>query len=232
MRVRRSLAWLLAAALAGLAAAALARYLPPSLAGLKAHMHALGAYGAAHPLRAGGLFAILCTAFSALPLPGAELLAVAAGTIFGFVAGTLLVAVSVTLGSCGAFLTGRFLLRGAVRRYLPSRLPVLARGLEREGAFYLFALRMIPAVPFFVVNLAMGATSLRLATFAWVSAIGMLPAIMAYVNAGRMLGRLHSLSGILSPGILASFAVLGLLPLAARRLVLAWRHRSGGGPVI
>ncbi len=226
MRGRRILALLMVLAVAALAAAAVTRHLPaPSLAGLKSHMHALEAFAAAHPARASALFVVLCTAFSALPLPGAELLAVAAGTLFGLIEGTALVAFSVTLGSCGAFLIGRFLLRGAVQRHLQSRLTALARGLEREGAFYLFALRMIPAIPFFVVNLAMGATSLRLATFAWVSAIGMLPAIAAYVNAGRMLGHLHSLTGILSPGILASFAVLGLLPLAARRLVLAWRRR-------
>jgi len=142
--------------------------------------------------------------------------------------GWLLATFAVTLGSCGAFLIGRFLLRGALRRHLQSRLTLLAQGLEREGAFYLFALRMIPAIPFFVVNVAMGATSLRLATFAWVSAIGMLPAVIAYVNAGRALGRLQSLSGILSPGILAAFAGLGLLPLVTRRLVLALRRRHSG----
>ena len=226
MRGRWILASLIVLAVAALAAAALSRHLPaPSLAGLKFHMRALAAFGAAHPIRAAGLFVVLCAFFSALPVPGAELLAVAAGTLFGLVEGTALVAFSVTLGSCGAFLIGRFLLRGAVRRHLQSRLAALGRGLEREGAFYLFALRMIPAIPFFVVNVAMGATSLRLATFAWVSAIGMLPAIAAYVNAGRMLGQLRSLSGILSPGLLASFAVLGLLPLAGRRVVLAWRRR-------
>jgi uncharacterized membrane protein YdjX (TVP38/TMEM64 family) len=226
MRAWRILAWLLVAALAGLAAAALARHPSlPSLAGLKTHMSTLAAYSRAHPVRAALLFVVLCAFFSALPLPGAELLAVAAGMMFGLLEGTLLVAVSVTLGSCGAFLIGRFLLRGAVQRHLQSRLALVARGLAREGAFYLFALRMIPAVPFFVVNVAMGATTLRLGTFAWVSAIGMLPAIVAYVNAGRMLGRLQSLSGILSPGILASFVVLGLLPLVTRRLVLAWRRR-------
>jgi uncharacterized membrane protein YdjX (TVP38/TMEM64 family) len=230
MRWRRIFGWLLAMMLAALATAALSRHLPPPpVAGLKTHMRALAAYGAMYPVRLAVLFVIVCIGFSALPLPGAELLAVAAGAMFGLIEGTLLVAFAVTLGSCGAFLTGRFVLRGPVERYLRSRLTILAQGLEREGAFYLFALRMIPAIPFFVVNVAMGATSLRLATFAWVSAIGMLPAIIAYVNAGRMLGRLQSLAGILSPGILASFAVLGLLPLAARRLVLALRRRLGSG---
>ncbi len=227
---RRILGWALVAALAGLAAFALSRHLKlPSLAELKMHARALAAYGVAHPFRLPGLFVIVCAFLSALPLPGAELLAVAAGAVFGLVEGTLLIAFAVTLGSCGAFLIGRFLLRGAVRRHLQSRLTLLARGIEREGAFYLFALRMIPAIPFFVVNVAMGATSLRLRTFAWVSALGMLPAIVAYVNAGRALGRLQSLSGILSPGILASFAVLGLLPLLTRRLVLVLRRRFRSG---
>ncbi|HUA76739.1 MAG TPA: VTT domain-containing protein [Acetobacteraceae bacterium] len=226
MRGRWTLTLLVLAILAGLAVSLAFRHPPlPSLSSLKSHMHALAAYNSFRPFQAAFFFAVICAGFSALPLPGAELLAVAAGTMFGLVEGTVLVALSVTLGSCGAFLIGRFLLRGAVERHLRPRLTLLARGLEREGAFYLFALRMIPAIPFFVVNVAMGATPLRLATFAWVSAIGMLPAIVAYVNAGRMLGRLQSLSGILSPGILASFALLGLLPLAARRLVLAWRRR-------
>ncbi len=228
MRWRRSLGWLLVLALAGLAALLLSRHLPlPSPAELKARLHALEALVARYPLAAAALYLSLGAAFAALPIPGAEMLAVAAGTLFGLVEGTALVAVSATLGSCGAFLAGRFLLGDALMRHLRSRLSALAQGIEREGAFYLFALRMIPAIPFFVVNVAMGATSLPLATFAWVSAIGMLPAIIAYVNAGRMLGQLQSLSGILSPGVLASFAVLGLLPLAGRRLVLALRRRRG-----
>ncbi|HUC19405.1 MAG TPA: VTT domain-containing protein [Acetobacteraceae bacterium] len=236
MRWRRILGWLLAAAvaltvaLAALAAVALSRHLNlPSLAELKMHARALAALSAAHPFRLRGLFVIICACFSALPLPGAELLVVAAGAMFGLVEGTLLAVLAVTLGSCGAFLIGRFLLHGGVRRHLQSRLTLLALGIEREGAFYLFALRMIPAIPFFVVNVAMGATSLGLATFAWVSAIGMLPAVAAYVNAGRAVGRLQSLSGILSPGILASLAVLGLLPLVTRRLILALHRRFRPG---
>jgi uncharacterized membrane protein YdjX (TVP38/TMEM64 family) len=217
-------ALLLAALIAGLAL----HLVPmPSLAGLRAREHALAAYGAQHPVRLAGLFAIFVVVFTALPLPGAELLTIAAGALFGLVAGTVLVSFASTIGACGAFAMGRWWLRDAARRHLTAPLGAFMRGVEREGAFYLFALRMIPAFPFFIINVLMGVTSLRLATFYWVSQIGMLPATIAYVNAGRELGGLHSLSGIVSPGMLASFAVIGLLPLAARRLVAVLRRRSG-----
>jgi uncharacterized membrane protein YdjX (TVP38/TMEM64 family) len=229
MSFRYILLCLLILALAALVATLFLHLLPmPSLAALHNREHDLEMYGEAHPFRLAAVFVIAYLAFAALPLPGAELLTIAAGSLFGLVEGTLLVSFAAMIGSCSAFLLGRFLLGDAARRHLASRLAIVAREIENEGPFYLFALRMIPAIPFFVLNVAMGATSLKLTTFYWVSQLGMLPATIAYVNAGREIGQLDSLSGILSPGTLAAFAVLGLLPLAARRLVPILRRRLQG----
>ena len=120
----------------------------------------------------------------------------------------------------------RTLFRDVVRRRLGPHLAAIDAGMRREGAFYLFSLRLIPVFPFFVVNAAMGLTDLPLAMFAVVSQIGMLPATAVYINAGQELGRLDSLAGIISPGLLLAFALLGLLPLAARRAIALWRARK------
>jgi uncharacterized membrane protein YdjX (TVP38/TMEM64 family) len=229
MGPRHVLAVLLAFGLAAFLAALTLHLLPmPSLAALRGHEDDLTAYGAAYPLRLAAIFVIAYVVLAPLPVPAAELLTVAAGTLFGLAEGVVLVSIAAMIGSCGAFLLGRFLLGRALRRRLAGRIAMVARGVEREGAFYLFALHMIPAMPFFIVNMAMGATSLRLATFCWVSQLGILPIVIAYVNAGIEIGRFHSLSGILSPGVLATFAVLGVLPLAARPLVATLRRRIGG----
>jgi uncharacterized membrane protein YdjX (TVP38/TMEM64 family) len=224
-RITGSLAVLLLAALiTGLAL----HFMPmPTLAGLRTGERAVAAYGAQYPVRLAGLYLVFVAAFSALPLPGAELLTVGAGALFGLIEGTVLVSFASTIGACGAFLMGRWWLRDAARRLLTARLSALMRGVEREGALYLFAMRMIPAFPFFIINVLMGVTSLRMVTFYWVSQLGMLPATIAYVNAGRELGQLQSLSGILSPGVIISFVVIGLLPLAARRLLAVLRRRFG-----
>jgi uncharacterized membrane protein YdjX (TVP38/TMEM64 family) len=212
--------WLPALVAAGLLAVLVVRVLPMlSLAGLETHRQALSAYGAAHPVRTAAGFVALYVGFAALPLPGAELLTIAAGALFGLVEGTVLVSFASSIGATLAFLLSRLWLRDMVRRRFAARAGTLARGIEREGAFYLFALRLIPLIPFFLVNLLMGLTGLRATTFFWVSQIGMLPATIAYVNAGLRLAQLRSLSGVLSPQVLLSFVILGLLPLAARYLV-------------
>ncbi|MDA8052046.1 MAG: VTT domain-containing protein [Rhodospirillales bacterium] len=215
--------------LAGLAAAFALHLLPmPTLGDVRAHEEMLKAYGARHPLRLAGVYAAGVVVFGALPLPGAEVLAIGAGALFGLVEGTALIAIAGTIGACGAFLFGRWWLGDAVKRVLGGRFGGVAAGFEREGAFYLFALRLFPAVPFFVVNVLMGATRMRLVTFYWVSQVAMLPAILAYVNAGRALGHMKGMADILSPGVLASFAVIGILPLAARHGVAALRRRRVG----
>ncbi len=195
------------------------------LARLKAEQAALAGEVAAHPWRAAGLFLLFYVTVTALSVPGAALLSLVAGALFGLLEGTLLVSVAATLGATLAMLSSRFVLRDWVQGRCGPLLEGIDRGLARDGAFYLFALRLVPAFPFFLINLAMGLTRLPLRTFAWVSLLGMLPGTLVYVNAGRELGQLDSLAGILSPGLLGAFALLGLFPLLARRLLDTLRAR-------
>lgn len=181
----------------------------------------LEAQVSAHPWQAALLYLLGYVAVTALSIPGAALLTLLGGALFGLLGGTLLVSLASTLGATLAMLGSRYLLRGAVQRRFAQRLAAIDRGIEREGPFYLFALRLVPLFPFVLINLAMGLTRLPARTFWWVSQLGMLPGTLVYVNAGRELGRLDSLEGILSPGLLGAFALLGLFPLLARRL-LAW----------
>ncbi len=226
MNSRHLLTFLVLSAFAALIAALSLRLLPMlSFAGLQAHEHVLAAYGASHPLPVAAIFVIVYVLLAPLPLPAAELLTIAAGTLFGLVEGIALVFLAAAIGSCSAFLLGRFLARDLVRRHLSGGLAAVVHRIETEGAFYLFALHMVPVLPFFVINMAMGTTSFRLASFCWASQLGALPFIIAYVDAGCEIGRFDSLSAILSPGLLAAFAGLGLLPLGFRRLAPIMRQR-------
>ena len=181
----------------------------------------------ARPLLTLGSYAGLYALMAALSLPGAAVMTLAGAALFGFWPALLAVSFASTLGATGACAASRFLLRNWVRERFQARLERMDAGLEREGAFYLFSLRLIPAVPFFVINLAMGLTPMRLWTFYWVSQAGMLPGTMVYVNAGTRLGEIESLSGIASWPVLASLALLGLFPLAARAVMRAVRARRG-----
>ena len=192
-----------------------------SLAELKEREQEWRSQQSANPLGFALGFAAIYVASTALSLPGATLLTLMAGYLFGLMGGTLLVSVCSTIGATLAFWGSRYLFRDFVRERWGHRLKALDEGIEREGAWYLFALRLVPAFPFFIVNLAMGLTPIRTLTYVVVSQIGMLPATMAYVNAGRELNRIESLSGILQPVTLLSFAAIGLLPIFLRR-VLSW----------
>lgn len=197
-----------------------------SLDALKAQRGALLAQQAASPwLFAAAFFAVyvLCTALS---FPGATILTLAAGALFGTLWGTVLVSFASTLGATLAFLGARHLFRAGLQARYGGRLKALNAGIEREGAFYLFTLRLVPVVPFFLVNLAMGLTPLPTRTFVWVSQLGMLLGTLAYVNAGTQLAQLTSLQGVLSPALLGAFVLLGLLPLIAKRLVETLRARA------
>jgi pyruvate/2-oxoglutarate dehydrogenase complex dihydrolipoamide dehydrogenase (E3) component/uncharacterized membrane protein YdjX (TVP38/TMEM64 family) len=179
----------------------------------------------ANPLRAALAFGALYVLATTLSLPGAALLTLFAGAVFGLWRGLLIVSFASSIGATLAMLVARYLLRDSVRWRFGARLERIDAGIEREGGFYLFALRLVPVFPFFVINLAMGLTAIRAWTFYWVSQLGMLAGTFVYVNAGRELGGLQSAAGILSPGLLLAFAALGLLPLVARRVLGKLRAR-------
>jgi uncharacterized membrane protein YdjX (TVP38/TMEM64 family) len=165
--------------------------------------------------------------FVTLSLPGAAVMTLAGGALFGVIAGTLIVSFASTIGATLACFISRYLLRDWVRTRFGDRFLKIDKGIEEEGPFYLFSLRLVPIFPFFIINLLMGLTPMRLGTFYWVSQIGMFPATLVYVNAGRELSKIESLSGILSPGVMLSFVLLGLLPIAARK-ILGWYKLKKG----
>jgi pyruvate/2-oxoglutarate dehydrogenase complex dihydrolipoamide dehydrogenase (E3) component/uncharacterized membrane protein YdjX (TVP38/TMEM64 family) len=192
---------------------------------IKAEQARLASRFHAHPIGTAAAFFALYVAVAALALPGAALLTLVAGAIFGFVWGTVLVSFASSIGATLSFLLSRFVLRDWVRRRYASRVAGVDRGIEKEGAFYLFTLRLIPAVPFFVVNVLMGLTALRTRTFYWVSQLGMFAGTLVYVNAGTQLAAIESPRGILSPGLIGAFVVLGFFPLIAKRAVEIGRSR-------
>jgi pyruvate/2-oxoglutarate dehydrogenase complex dihydrolipoamide dehydrogenase (E3) component/uncharacterized membrane protein YdjX (TVP38/TMEM64 family) len=163
-----------------------------------------------------GIYFAVYVAVTALSLPGAALMTLVGGAIFGFVAGTVLVSFASTIGATLAFLLARFLFRDAVQRRFGPYLRTVNDGVERDGALYLFMLRLVPVFPFFVINLVMALTPMRTLTFFVVSQVGMLAGTMVYVNAGTQIAQVDSLAGILSPQLLGAFALLGIFPLLAR----------------
>ena len=197
-----------------------------TLENLKVQQTGIAYYRQVHPLLAAALYAALYIAVTALSLPGAAILTLAGGAIFGLFWSTLLVSFASSIGATLAFLAARFLLRDWVRARFGARLKAIETGLERDGAYYLFTLRLLPVFPFFLINLAMGLTPMKTWTFYWISQIGMLAGTVVYVNAGTQLAKIDSLSGILSPALLASFALLGLFPLLTKKLLAAWQSRK------
>ena len=164
-------------------------------------------------------FFAVYVAVTGLSLPGAAIMTLVAGALFGLWTGTLLASFASSLGATLAFLFSRYVLRDAVQNRFAHHLGAINKGIEREGALYLFTLRLVPVFPFFVINLVMGLMPIRTLTFYWVSQVGMLAGTVVYVNAGTQLGQLESLSGILSPGIILSFVLLGVFPLLAKAIV-------------
>ncbi|TMJ12502.1 MAG: pyridine nucleotide-disulfide oxidoreductase [Alphaproteobacteria bacterium] len=192
---------------------------------LKARQAELAAFVEANPLQAIAAFFLLYVAVTALSLPGAAIMTLAAGAIFGLWRGTLIVSFASTIGASLAFLSSRYVLRDWVKARFGARIDAIDRGIERDGAFYLLTLRLIPAFPFFLINLAMGLTAMRLATFYLVSQAGMLPGTIVYVNAGTQLAALTGTAGIFSPALIGSFVLLGLFPLVAKFALGRWKRR-------
>jgi len=219
--------WLLAGLVALLAlflALDLGRFL--SLAAIKSSQAELQAWRAAQPLLAALSFFAGYVAVTALSLPGALVMTLAAGALFGLGYGTLIVSFASSIGATLAFLASRWLLGGWVQSRFGDRLAGLNAGIAKEGGWYLFTLRLVPVLPFFVINLAMGVTSLRTGTFYAVSQLGMLAGTLVYVNAGTQLAHIDSLSGIVSPGVLGSLLLLGVFPLVAKKIVEGFRSRK------
>lgn len=162
---------------------------------------------------------------TALSLPGAVILTLAGGGLFGLGVGLLVVSFASTIGATCACLVSRFLLRDWVQSRFADKLVAINAGVEREGPFYLFSLRLVPIFPFFVINLVMGVTKMPALTYYWVSQLGMLPGTLVYVNAGKELGKIETLGGILSPSLITSFVLLGLFPIMVKKL-LGWYKRK------
>ncbi|WP_111496939.1 FAD-dependent oxidoreductase [Marinobacter bohaiensis] len=180
---------------------------------------------AAHPWVSGLAFFLIYIAVTGLSLPGAAVLTLLGGALFGLAWGLVVVSFASSIGATLAFLASRILFRESVQRRFGDSLRSVNRGVERDGSFYLFGLRLVPVFPFFVINLVMGLTPMKAARFYWVSQLGMLPGTLVYVNAGTQLGQVDSLAGIVSPGLIGSFVLLALFPLIARRVMNAIRHR-------
>jgi uncharacterized membrane protein YdjX (TVP38/TMEM64 family) len=172
-------------------------------------------------------FFLLYVAVTGLSIPGAAIMTLVAGALFGVVLGTLIVSFASTMGATLAFLSSRYLLRDWVQGKFGERLRAVDDGLEKDGAFYLFTLRLIPVFPFFVINLLMGLTRIKTGTFFWVSQIGMLPATIVFVNAGTQISRIDSTAGLLSPTLIASFVALALFPWAAKGIVAVVKRSRG-----
>lgn len=201
----------------------LGRYL--SLEFLKSRQSDIDAFYREHPVTVlAGYFAAY-VAITGLSLPGAAIMTLAGGAVFGLLWGTVVVSFASTLGATVAFIVSRYILRDGIQRRYGDRLKTINAGVERDGGFYLFTLRLVPAFPFFVINLVMGLTPMRTLTFAIVSQVGMLPGTIVYVNAGTQLARIESLQGILSPALIGSFVLLGVFPLLAKWIVGAVKAR-------
>ncbi|WP_225206116.1 FAD-dependent oxidoreductase [Novosphingobium huizhouense] len=196
-----------------------------TLANLKAQQGSIDAAYHASPVQVAGLFVLLYVVLTAISFPGAAILTLAAGAIFGLGMGLVLSSFASTIGATLSFLSSRYLFRDAVQKRFGDRLKALNAGVERDGAFYLFSLRLVPIFPFFMINLAMGLTPIRVWTFFWVSQLGMLLGTAVYVNAGTRLAEISSLRDVASPALLASFAALGLLPWAGKAIMGAIRRR-------
>ena len=187
-----------------------------NLAFLKSRQQTFAAYYANHRLLTISIYFIAYVAMAALSLPGAAVMSLAGGALFGLAVGSVVISFASSIGAALAFLVSRFVLRDSIQRKFGDKLTAINEGIRKDGAFYLFTLRLVPVFPFFIINLVMGLTPLRITVFYIVSQLGMLPATLVYVNAGTQLGKLESLKGILSPGLILSFVLLGIFPFIAK----------------
>jgi len=196
-----------------------------NLSTLKENYESLTAFSSEHPIKAALSYFVLYIAITALSLPGAAIMTVAAGAVFGLFWGTVLVSFASTIGATIAFLLTRYFFRNLVRKKFGDKLKTLNEGIQRDGAFYLLTLRLVPVIPFFAVNAAMALTPIRTGTFYLVSQIGMLLGTIIFINAGTQLAALDTLSGVLSTPILLSLCLLGIFPLITKKIADTLRGR-------
>ena len=193
---------------------------------LKASQQKFEVLYAEHQVPAIAGYMVIYILVTSLSLPGAAIMTIAGGALFGLVTGTLAVSFASTIGATLAAFVARFLLRDWVQGKFGDKIAKVNEGIEKEGTFYLFTLRLIPIFPFWMINLVMGVTKMSLWSFYWVSQLGMLAGTIVYVNAGKELAKIDSLSGIMSPGLIISFALLGIFPLAVKKIVAFFRTRK------
>lgn len=174
-----------------------------------------------------GAYMFIYILVTSLSLPGAAVMTLAGGALFGLVTGALAVSFASTIGATLACFVSRFLLRDWVQGKFGDKITKVNQGVEKEGAFYLFTMRLIPVFPFWMINLVMGVSRMPIRTFFWVSQIGMLPGTVVYVNAGKEIAKIDSLAGILSPGLILSFVILGIFPIAVKKIMGLYRKKTG-----
>lgn len=191
---------------------------------LKTQYANLIAYRDTHTIMALMLYGFIYITVTGLSLPGATILTLAGGALFGLFWGTVIVSFASSIGATLAFLAARFLFKDSVQAKFGERLTVINEGIAKDGAYYLFSLRLVPLFPFFIINLLMGLTTLPTRTFYWVSQLGMLAGTIVYVNAGTQLARLNSLSDVLSPALVGAFVLLGIFPIIAKKFVEYFPH--------
>ena len=172
-----------------------------------------------NPIEVLGYYIMVYLAMTVFSLPGAVWMTLGAGAIIGLVKGTIMISFASTIGATLAMLISRYLLRNFVQSHFQKQMQTINSGIQKDGGFYLFTLRLLPVIPFFLINLAIGLTWLRTSTFYWVSQLGMLPGTLIYINAGSELAKLETLSDILSPTLTGSLVLLGIFPLLVRKLL-------------
>ena len=193
---------------------------------VKRKLETLTVFQETNPILAIGIFSAIYVAVTSASIPGALILTLTAGALFGFIAGSLIAVTSATLGATFAFWIARYLFGNTIRHKMGDRLLKINNSFEKEGALYLFSMRLVPIFPFFAINLLMGLTPIKTVTYMLASFIGMLPGTMVYVNAGTQLSKLDSMSGLLSPAMITSFVLLAVFPYCAKFLVQQIKKRT------
>ena len=190
-----------------------------SFSSIKAQQDTIAHFYQQHPISFPAVFFLAYVMMTAVSFPGAAIMTLLAGALFGVILGSIIVSFASTLGATLAFLTARYLFQEGLQSQYGDYLKTINEGIEKEGAYYLLTLRLVPLFPFFVINLLMGLTKIRISIYYWISQLGMLPATVIYVNAGTQLASLDSLSGILSPQVLSAFVLLGVFPIVVKKLL-------------